>query len=485
MGRQHFWYILATCTFFTSCSQTNALLDPYAFAPCLPNAMWNQNTHESCLISSEYFSTYLPKDFADKELSLAELIDIALYNNPTTKTSWAEARSKAATYAKTQSAYLPKVDATYQYLRDRSTFSLSESVTIPYLLTTYGPEVNVSYTLLDFGQRQANSESALQGLLFADLSHNRTIQTAMQRVMDDYYDYLYAKELLLALEADLENASTTLLSAKEKSKQGVFAMGDVSQAKTHFIQAKILVIQQKRAVSISFSKLAKDAGLPANLSFSVQPLPEKIQTDSILNDIDSLVEKAQKDRFDLQAAIANVAQKKADLNKAYSLYYPNVAASFDLGKDSYSHNIDEDYHWALLFKLELPIFQGFFRQNEVREKKANLEKSAAELLHKELSVISEVNDAHASFLSAKDSLGFSEEYVKEATLQYKIALENYRFGTSTILDVLSAQSSLADARAKLAEAKKNWYQSIADIAYATGALGKTESCSCEPLGVLQ
>ncbi len=119
----------------------------------------------------------------------------------------------------------------------------------------------------------------------------------------------------------------------------------------------------------------------------------------------------------------------------------------------------------------MPLFEGILRNNVVREKRAHLEKSAAELLNKELTVISEVTSAHASLKAAKEALAYSNEYVQEAALQFSIAFESYKAGTATILDLLSSQSAVADAKAELANAKKDWYQSIAEIAYSTGALG--------------
>ncbi|MEL7431097.1 MAG: TolC family protein [Chlamydiota bacterium] len=458
-------------TILSACAQTQAVLDPYALAPCLPNALYDQETGGSSLISSSYFHTYLPKNYDQEELSLAELIDIALYNNPNTKISWAEARQKAAVYAQSSSAYFPKIDANAIYQRERETFSLSESFTIPYLLTTAGPEINLSYTLLDFGKRKASSESALQGLIFADLSHNRTLQQSIKVVMDDYYNYLFEKERLVASEADLMNAQETLKAAQDKGALGIVARGDIAQAKTAFIQAKIAVIRQKRAASMSFSQLAKNLGLPASICFQVEPLPEKVTTSEVIDDVEDLVERAQNWRPDLQAALVDLAQKRADLSGAEANYAPTVSANFDLGKYWYDHRQDEDYHWTFLFKLDFPLFEGFLRRNIVREKKAAVEKSAAQLLGKELSVIGEVQDAYTDFLSAKESLHFSEEYLLEADIQFAIALESYRTGTNTILDLLSAQSAVADAKAKLAEAKKNWYQALALVAYSTGVLG--------------
>ena len=59
-----------------------------------------------------------------------------------------------------------------------------------------------------------------------------------------------------------------------------------------------------------------------------------------------------------------------------------------------------------------------------------------------------------------------------------IALSNYKAGTNTILDVLSAQSSLADSRAKKAQATRDWYSSLANLSYSTGSmcLPQCEAC---------
>ena len=59
---------------------------------------------------------------------------------------------------------------------------------------------------------------------------------------------------------------------------------------------------------------------------------------------------------------------------------------------------------------------------------------------------------------------------RAAEKQYEVALGKYKAGTTTILDVVSAQSSLADARAERAKATQNWFTSLANLAYATGVM---------------
>lgn len=470
-----FKFSSALALFLTyACSREIAVFNPMAYAPETPYAAWTP-LKKSTLVSSKYCDMLLPENFAEDKLSLAELIDIALQNNPDTKITWAEARAQAAKYGQSLSGYFPEITGIGTYTRQRETFSLSGDVHQPYLLTTITPELSVTYTLFDFGQRRYSSESARQTLFYADWTHNQEIQTIIQLVMDDYYDYLFQKQQLIAYEADLENATATLDATEQQFQFGVSALGDIAQAKTSYLQKKINVLTQKKNVETAFAKLANDVGLPANIDFTVQDLPRKIFVDAILESVDALISTAQRQRQDLFAAKADILSKEADVKYAKSLRYPVFEGSYDLGKNYYNHDEKEDYHWTLIFKVSIPLFRGMYYQNGIRYAKANLAKSTAELLQKELNIIEEVTVSHYDVQVAADTLKFSEEYLAAAEEEFKIALSNYKQGVNTILDVLSAQSSLADARSKLASAKKDWYTSLASLAYSTGALCTTPS----------
>jgi outer membrane protein len=111
---------------------------------------------------------------------------------------------------------------------------------------------------------------------------------------------------------------------------------------------------------------------------------------------------------------------------------------------------------------------------------ANLEGSKAQLMQTELTIIQHVTTAHLGVKTAAQNLKDAVEYLKSAELEFKIALSSYKAGTATILDVMSAQSSLADARSKQAGSQRDWFTSLAAIAYATGSLcSAPEEAPCE------
>ncbi len=463
-------------SFFQSCNHAASAFNTSKYTPENPYSAWVP-LKGSAVVTSRYCEALIPPSFADgAELSLAELIDIGLQNNPNTKITWAEARSAAAGYGQTLAAYYPELVGASTYMRERQTFVFGTSPqqefasAQPFYLTTITPELTLTYIIFDFGQRRNTSETARQALFEADWVHNFEIQAVIQTIMNNYYNYLYQKELLSAKVADLDNACMSLDASEEKFKYGVANLNDVAQAKSNYFQAKISFISQQKEVENSFALLATQIGLPANIPFSVQGLPSKICMEPILDDIQHLLEKAQNYRADLHAAEANVRSKEAGVRVAELASWPKVNGLFDFGKNWYSGGFTEDYHFTAAVSLNFPLFKGFYFQNGIKIAKAQLEESKATLLDVELNIIKDVTTFYQNFKTAIDTMKFSEDYVEAAKIEFDSAIQNYKAGTTTILTVLSAQSSLANARSQLASSKKDWYTSLAGLAYATGSL---------------
>jgi outer membrane protein len=467
--------------------------DPYELAPSTPYASWTP-MKGNLLVSSKYCKTVVPPSFGTAELSLAELLDIALQNNPSTKQTWAMARAAAAEYGVSLSPFFPNVQFSSFYFRQRAGFpqtgvptatpgnpttiapggiSTTNTIAESYF-TEGGPDVILSYTLFDFGQRTAASLAAREALYYADLTHNQQIQTVLQTVMSDYYNYLYQLAVLKADQANLENAEMALDAANEKFGLGLAALGDVAQERTQFLQSKINLTSQKQTVENAFAQLAVDLGLPANVSFKVQPLPDQISAEPLLKDVDTLVQEAQQQRQDFLAAQSNYKSKEASLLQAKRAVLPVLNSQLSTGRYWFNGGLVEpENHWTAVLSLSFPIFSGYYYRNQIKNAEANVELSKAQLMQTELTLIQNVTTAHMGVKTAAQNLTDSEEYLKAAELEFNIALTSYKAGTMTILDVLQAQSSLADARSKKANAQKEWFLSLANIAYATGSLCAT------------
>jgi outer membrane protein len=491
-------YLLFLCPLLLSSCVRDAA-DPLALAPATPYSTWKP-MEGNRMVSSKYCETLLPAHFDEGELTLSDLIDIALQNNPSTKRTWSMARASAAQYGQSLSSFFPSINFSSFYFRQKAGFPetgvptldagdpttisagsmTSQSVVMNYF-SEGGPDLQLSYTLFDFGQRSAAALAAREALYYADLNHNQQIQSVLQTVMTDYYSYLYQTSLLKANEDNLFSAQTVLDSANEKFSLGLASLGDVAQARTQFLQSKIILTTQRQAVENAFALLATDLGLPAHLPFKVQSMPTQISVDlSMLEGINTLVERAQENRQDFLAMQANWRSKEASLLRAKRAVFPTIGTQMGTGRYGFNGGIFEpENHWSATLTLSFPIFNGFSYRNQIKNAEANVELAKAQMLQTELSIIQNVTSAHTAVKAAAQNLSDTAEYLDAAETEFKITLASYKAGTMTILDLLSAQSSLSDARSKKAGAQKDWFLSLANIAYATGALCSTptgDSC---------
>jgi len=147
---------------------------------------------------------------------------------------------------------------------------------------------------------------------------------------------------------------------------------------------------------------------------------------------------------------------------------PILSTSFDIGKNYYDTGVTEDCHYTALIKLNFPLFHGFFYKNLEKEALSQLQKSKQVLKQKELSVIKDVSSSHITLKNAIEKIKYSNDYLSASQESFVIALKNYKLGITDILDVLSAQASLADAREKNAKSKRDLYVGFINLAYSTG-----------------
>src|SRR5882724_4293469 len=90
---------------------------------------------------------------AGAPLELAQIVDLALANNPLTRTTWLRARASEANLGSTRAAYLPTVDLDASLTRARTSPGASATTTLN------GPALSLDYVLFDFGGRNAASEA--------------------------------------------------------------------------------------------------------------------------------------------------------------------------------------------------------------------------------------------------------------------------------------------------------------------------------------
>ncbi|NGX46986.1 MAG: Antibiotic efflux pump outer membrane protein ArpC [Chlamydiae bacterium] len=463
----------------TGCYVNRAVIDPFAYAPNSPCQYWGPDSEASALADCEPVAECPEIPEEEHILSLAEVLDIALVNNPSTQISWALAREYAAEYGRTQSTAFPIITASYHHTSSRTSYLASQveqpqNIMMETLIINnqeeWGPQGQVSWTLLDFGQRRYTSEAARYALYYADYMHNQSIQTLIQDVTLDFYSYLYQKKLLEADEADLATAEETLDAAELALKNGVKNISDVLQARTQALLAEIQLSEQYKAVNTAYSTLLATMGLPANGHIELQKLPF-VDPESIdLDPLDEYLDIAMQCRPDLLAARSGVISAELAVKAAKRAWTPVVDYSLEVGNTSYSGGFNDRYNYVSALTVSMPLFTGFKIRNSIRLTEAAVEREEATLKQVELNTVKDVSTSHYNVSVAFNTLKVAIQFLKAAKEEYEVAISQYKVGVNTILDVLSAQSSLFDARAKQAQAIQEWFTSLSTLTYSVGLM---------------
>jgi len=216
-----------------SCSHGAPEFDPYKEASPSPSPgeEWGPTEEErEKAFDLEELPTIPEELEADVDnMTLSQLVDIALANNPTTQIAWEDARATAAAWAEARGLYYPQISgsAGYFYARDGGSPAGGDAFDEQY--GNIGLSLN--YLLLDFGGREAQIDAARLALLNANWDQNQAIQNVLNEVAVNFYTYIGSKALVIADETNLEEAQTSFEAAELRLEAGVGTLPDVLQAR--------------------------------------------------------------------------------------------------------------------------------------------------------------------------------------------------------------------------------------------------------------
>lgn len=455
--------------------KASALTDSYSKAPV---------THTSLYVFEDKESEDLFKLKTHEELifpilgednSLGDLFDIALCNNPATKISWADAKGAAATYGENLSTYLPSFSFDGQFNATRQGFVFDNHHGVSSFLMNnqiqYGPIVSLSYLLFDGGERKAKAGKYFWLLQQSNFLHNQSIQNVMRDVASSYYRYLAYKAQYQADIEDLENAEEAFKAAADKYKAGIFSITDMLQAKTNYLQKKVNLTLSKNTQDNSYVSLMTTLSLPSDAPpVELKSFPETIAAAPFSGELTELIHLAKSCRSEYLAAKASVLSAREDVKMAEAEILPKLNLTACAGEYWYQKGYKDSGNYDVMLDLSFPVFSGFYYRNLIKKKKAMLEEANSTLYQTELSIIEEIKTALNDFQTSKEMIEDTQSYLEAAQIENDAMLKKYKHGIVTILDLLSAQAFLADAKSQYISAQKDYYTSIINLSFATGML---------------
>jgi outer membrane protein TolC len=397
-------------------------------------------------------------------LTLAKAIDIALTNNPRTRTTYLQARAAEAALGSAKSAYLPEIDINATAGRVRNATQATNS---------FSPSVALSYLLFDFGGREAEVEQARQTLAAANLFHDQAMQDVILATEQTYYSYLDAKALLAAQEATVRERRTSLDAAEARHNAGVATIADVLQARTAFSQSELdreSIEGQLRTIEGTFATVL---GSPVTTRYEFGDLPLDVPAQSVTSQVEELITRATSGRPDLAATRAEAERAGARVREVRSAYLPSVVVNSNAGRTIASGGRSFT-PYAAVVAMNFPVFTGFRNRYDIREAQIEADLAKENVRSLEQQVGLQVWTSYYSLQTATQRLTTAKDLLNSAQQSADVARDRYKAGVGNILDVLTAQSALESARAQEVQARADWFLSVAQLAHDTGTLTQEE-----------
>jgi outer membrane protein len=449
-------------------------------APQSPSRVWHAKSEQNIAHDAAAQPKAAYEVDPSKRYTLAELIDLAQSHNPETRVAWESAKSKAASLGIARAELFPTIAAVALAETARQASLIGEFFH-RQTLGVFEPVLHVEYLVFDFGGRNGAIDVAKANLLGSDLAFNDTHRKIIFQVASAYYSLLNAQGQREAAEVSLFNAQTVEEDAESRLSNGLATKPDQLEAAAARAQADFDLQAAVGTEDIARGNLATVMGLPPETKITVQPISELALPAAMADSVDREIDRAFAQRPDLLEQLARVRAANASVRQARSNYFPSLSFSGDGGlaraygqQDLFPGHYAQGEVWSVGLELKWTLFDGAQREHRIAQAQADKKAAQAEIdaLHDQIA-----NEVWAAYSNMKTALRQQQSAAALLTASdqsYEAAHQSYGYGVRSLLDVVSAQKALAQARSEDVFARTQLLLQVANLSFRTGDLIQTQ-----------
>jgi outer membrane protein len=400
---------------------------------------------------------------AQEQITLEQIIALALEKNYDVQLVKNQETSADVNNDFANAAFLPAINASGTKLWNRndqkqklSDGTLRESEDVKS--QTLNGNVQLTWTLFDgtkmFALRERIAELEAQSSF---LVKDQMVNTIAQVILN-YYDVVRQKQQRTAIQELMSVNEERVKLAERKLDVGIGAKPELLQAKVDLNAQRTLILQQETTIA-QLKKLLN--GLTGN-----QLPPDFEVADTILINLDLKREEIESNilnsNYGLLAAKEGITISRLSLRERRAEKFPlvNFVSAYNFTRQENSRavstitpllNQNKGFNYG--FTVSLPILNGFNNRRLVRQ--AQLDITRSELLYdqRRLNVDIGLQNAFTDYDNSRKVLAIEEENILLAKENVFIALESFKRGIATFIELRTAQQSLAEAYNRLINAR--------------------------------
>ena len=395
-------------------------------------------------------------------VTLREAIEMAERNSPAIVQARGLDRTAAASRRQAIGAFIPNLNLSASTGHTVGTTINSFTGNLQALAGnpwSYNNGLSLNLQLFDGGSRLADLRRFRATADVADITALSSRFDASLQVKQQFYAALAARESEAAARAQLEQAEQQLKASSARVAAGVATKSDSLRSAIQVGNAQLTVLTAQNDLRVANAALTRVSGStttitasPADTLDSSAPLPTEAELVEFVDDGPAI-----------RLAKANVDVSKASKRAQKSSYYPTVNMSYNYsfsqnsggftGGNLFLFSGGNPNRQSVNFSFSYPIFNGFQREAQAVQADVSLDNAEAQLRDARLAARQNLTSLLRTVQNAQARVEVQRASIAAAEEDLRVQQQRYALGASTLLDLLTSQTQLNQARQAFIQAR--------------------------------
>ena len=324
----------------------------------------------------------------------------------------------------------------------------------------------------------------------SDLEFNNARLQLMVKVVQAYFELLYAEDYLQATVMTKNALNKQLEDANKSFKIGSIMIADVNDAKSGYDSASAQQIQAENEVINRKNMFTNVTGLNPDMA---QPVIESIDlVYPAPDDIEEWVHMAKAGNLDIKIATKKMEMAIKDIDIAKSGHLPVVSfqgtytiqgtanvTSTDSGATMQLVNtlqaipgfpLSSYSNAVAMLQISIPISSGGGVSSQIRQQISNYEVARDNLLSKEREVDKEVRNAFLQVRNGVEIVSAEAQALKSARIKLQSDTTGYKIGVRNSINLVNSQRNYYQTWQSYNKARYTYLASRVQLEYLTGKI---------------
>ncbi len=401
-------------------------------------------------LSAFSYAQFNPND----SLTVENAVRLVLNNNPAIQNAIHSIDASEARVNESKSSLYPEAGISLSYIR----LGPIASISFPgfgnfdlFPADNFDEHIGVSATIYDFNKREKNIDLAKSQVQSFRDKLELVKQALAYRTIQTFYTILFLERSLQVQNDAINTLNEHLAITRKKVNAGTATNFDVLTTNVRVSSAEEGKINLKNSLANAEISLRQLLGFPLNNKLTLKGDFSEYRTDY---NIDSLINIALQNRYEVKSIEDQIMSEHAKDNVVSAMNNPTVKVAANYGfKNGYVPDLTAwhgNYVAAVQVDIPLsgviPYFGGHLEESMHQETTANI--SASESYKSDIiqQVKADVQKSLVDLRSSMDRFQTTDVNVHQAESALGLAKIRYEAGTGTNLDLLDAETMLAQAK---------------------------------------